>query len=133
MNKKIKKIIFSLLITFMPVIFIAPQSYALPIISSDSTSTACTTLNNINPKQGCNSNGLVDVIQAIVNILSYIVGAVAVIMVIVAGLMFVTAGGDTNKVSSARSTLIYAIIGLVLVILAQVIIKVVIHTANKAS
>lgn len=63
------------------------------------------------------------VVKGIVNILSVIVGIAAVIMIIIAGLKYTTAGGDSSKVSSAKSTLIYAIVGIVIVALAQFIVN----------
>ena len=68
----------------------------------------------------------------IVNIISLIVGIVAVIMVVIAGFKYVTSGGDSNRVSSAKNTLIYAIIGIAVVVLAQVIVHYVINTSADA-
>lgn len=65
-------------------------------------------------------NGL---ITSIVNIFSVIVGIVAVIMVIFSGFKYITSGGDSGKISSAKTTLIYAIVGLIIVALAQVIVR----------
>jgi hypothetical protein len=65
-------------------------------------------------------------IATVVNILSFIVGVVAIIMIIIGGLKYITSGGDSNNISSAKNTILYAIIGLVIVVLAQVIVKFVI-------
>ncbi|MEX2006682.1 MAG: pilin [Candidatus Saccharimonadales bacterium] len=62
-------------------------------------------------------------IAGIVNILTVIVGIVAVVMIIVAGFRYITSGGASDKVKSAKDTLIYAIIGLIVVVLAQVIAR----------
>jgi hypothetical protein len=66
-------------------------------------------------------------IATVVNILSVAVGVVAVIMIIVAGLKFITAAGDSNNISSARNTILYAVVGLVVVALAQVIVHFVLN------
>ncbi len=63
------------------------------------------------------------IIQLVVNILSFIIGITAVIMIMVSGFKYITSGGDASKVSSAKSTLIYALIGLVVVALAQFIVQ----------
>lgn len=63
------------------------------------------------------------VIAAVINILSVIVGVIAVIMIIVGGLKYMTSVGDSNKTASARNTITYAIVGLILVALAQVIVR----------
>lgn len=62
-------------------------------------------------------------IASVVNILSSLVGVVAVIMIIIGGFRYITSAGDSNRVSSAKNTIIYALIGLVIVALAQVIVQ----------
>lgn len=59
----------------------------------------------------------------IVNILSVIVGVVAVIMIIVGGFRYITSGGSSEKVTAAKNTILYGIIGLIIVALAQVIVR----------
>ena len=66
---------------------------------------------------------LTDVIKTVVNIISIIVGVVAVIMIIWGGLKYITSGGESNKITGAKNTIIYALIGLVIVALAQFIVK----------
>lgn len=58
-----------------------------------------------------------------IRIVSYIAGIAAVIMVIVSGFMFVTSGGDPSGIKNARSTITYAIVGLVVLVTAQLIVK----------
>lgn len=62
-------------------------------------------------------------IERIVNILSIIVGIVAVIMIVFGGFRYITSGGDSTKVGSAKNTIIYAIVGLVIVAFAQFIVQ----------
>lgn len=66
------------------------------------------------------------ILLSIANIIAYIAGAVAVIMIIVAGIKFITANGDANAISSARSTIITALVGLAIIILAGTMIRFVI-------
>src|SRR5664279_1272750 len=72
-----------------------------------------------------------DIIHTIVNILSLIVGVVAVIMIIVGGLRYITSGGESSNVSGAKNTIIYAIIGLVVVALAQFIVQFVLNKVTQ--
>jgi hypothetical protein len=69
-------------------------------------------------------------VATIINIFSWIVGVVAVIMVIFGGFRYITSGGDSNKVSSAKNTILYALIGLIIVALAQAIVIFVLNTAT---
>lgn len=67
------------------------------------------------------------IVKAVVSILSIIVGVAAVIMLIIGGLKYVTSGGDSNAVSSAKNTVLYALIGLVVAVLAQFIVHFIIN------
>lgn len=62
-------------------------------------------------------------IRLIINIFSLIVGVIAVIMIIIGGLKYITSGGDSGNVTGAKNTILYAIIGLVIVALAQIIVR----------
>jgi hypothetical protein len=63
------------------------------------------------------------IVHTIVNLLSAVVGIVAVIMIIVGGFRYITSGGNDTSVTAAKNTILYAIIGLVVVALAQVLVR----------
>jgi hypothetical protein len=73
------------------------------------------------------------VAKKVVNIFSIIVGIVAVIFVIYGGFRYITSGGDSSSVGNAKNTLIYALVGLVIVALAQLIVHYVLSTATGAA
>jgi hypothetical protein len=73
------------------------------------------------------------VAKKVVNIFSIIVGIVAVIFVIYGGFRYITSGGDSGSVGNAKNTLIYALVGLVIVALAQLIVHYVLSTATGAA
>ena len=58
------------------------------------------------------------VITNITNVLLFVVGALAVIMIIVGGIRYATSGGNATSVTSAKNTILYAIVGLVIAFLA---------------
>lgn len=66
--------------------------------------------------------GIGRIVQAVINILSVIVGAISVIMIIIGGLRYVISNGDPGATTSARQTIIYALVGLAVVIMAQAIV-----------
>ena len=72
-------------------------------------------------------------IADVVDVISVIVGIVAVIMIIYGGFRYITSGGDSGNVSNAKNTILYAIIGLVIVALAQFIVKFVLNTSSGLS
>lgn len=62
-------------------------------------------------------------IKTVINLISLAVGIVSVIMIIIGGLKYIMSAGDSNNISGAKNTIMYAIIGLVVVALAQLIVK----------
>jgi hypothetical protein len=72
------------------------------------------------PDPGETSDAINKLITNIINILSFIVGIIAVIMIIIGGIKYITSGGDSGSVTGAKNTVLYAVIGLVIVALAQV-------------
>jgi hypothetical protein len=84
----------------------------------------------------CNSSDATDkinnLIQTIVNLLSAIVGFVAVVMIIVGGLRYITSGGNDTSVTGAKNTILYAIIGLIIVALSQLIVHFVLNKVTNS-
>jgi len=64
-----------------------------------------------------------DTIETAINILSFVVGIAAVIMIIIGGFRYITSGGESSSVSGAKDTILYAVIGLVIVAMAQAIVR----------
>lgn len=69
---------------------------------------------------------LPDQFKNIVNIALYIIGAVSVLMLIYGGIRYTVSGGDTAAVTAAKNTILYAIIGIVVALLAYAIVNFVI-------
>lgn len=82
---------------------------------------------------GGGTTNLSDVLRLIINIFSIIVGFLAVIMIIWGGLRYITSGGDSGKITSAKNTIIYAILGLIIVALAQFIVRFVLAKASEVA
>ena len=86
--------------------------------------------------KGCGNEGtgsLKIAATKIINVFSIVVGVTAVIMIIYGGFRYITSGGDSNNIGGAKNTIIYAIIGLVIVALAQFIVRFVINTSTGAT
>ena len=84
---------------------------------------------------GCPSDLFGDngVFKQITNTILYIVGIIAVIMLIIGGIKYVVSGGDSKKVTDAKNTVLYAIIGLVVCFLAFAIVNFVISSLPSSS
>ncbi len=65
-----------------------------------------------------------------INILSLIIGVAAIVMMMYGGYKYITSSGDSNKIASAKSTVMYALIGIAIAVLAQVLIRFVIAKAT---
>lgn len=72
-----------------------------------------------------------NIIKLVINIFSLVVGVISVIMIIIGGLKYITSGGDSGNVTGAKNTILYAIIGLVVVALAQVIVRFVLSRVSN--
>jgi hypothetical protein len=84
----------------------------------------------------CKENGtdnFTGVIKRIINIFSIVVGAVSVVMIIIGGFRYIISGGDSTGVSGAKNTILYALVGLVIVLFAQVIVKFVVSNVTSAT
>ena len=87
-------------------------------------------------KQGADSTGQQDsrsagdIAKDVVNIMFFIVGIMAVIMIIWGGIRYVLSAGNSAALTSAKNTIMYAVIGLIVAILAYTIVNFVINTVS---
>jgi hypothetical protein len=68
-------------------------------------------------EDGC-GEGATPIFKTITNVLLFIIGAVSVIMLILGGIRYTVSQGDSSAVTSAKNTILYSIIGIVVAILA---------------
>ncbi|HSX15601.1 MAG TPA: TrbC/VirB2 family protein [Candidatus Saccharimonadales bacterium] len=101
------------------------QGSNLDASTSDSTCSGSTDTN-------AGASNVNNIIKTVINIFSVVVGVVAVIMIIVGGFRYITSGGESSNISSAKNTIIYAIIGLVIVALAQFIVQFVLNKVTSS-
>jgi uncharacterized protein YqgC (DUF456 family) len=127
-------VVFGLLLSFGVVLSPALASAQISELRCGANSAATGSGSNGKdcPAAPKNQPSLHDIIVAIINIVSSLVAAVSVIMIIIGGFRYVTSGGDSNRVGTAKSTIINAIIGLMIAVFAQVIVKFVLNQAGKA-
>ena len=128
--KRLKRILLSVMVAFG---FAAPA--LVPAVASagegpDVDSNLCQGANLSFSESGSCDGGdteagtrIDEIIRTVVNVISLIVGVVAVIMIIVGGFRYVTSGGESGQVSGAKNTILYAIVGLVVVALAQIVVR----------
>ncbi len=131
--KKLTTLFVSLLIAFTVLTPLAVSAHSY--VGATSTESACDTLKGINPdSEGCGASqgGVNNIIKVALNLLSFIAAVIAVIMVFVSGFKYMTAQGDAAQISSAKKSLVYALVGLVVVASAQFIVKFVLARSFNA-
>jgi hypothetical protein len=106
MNKTLKKLY---LLSMPAALFLASPALA----ASDSPTI----------KVPSNGPSVDTIITGAINILLWVAGIASVIVIIVGGIMFIVSGGDENTTKRARSAILYAIIGLVITLLAFAIVN----------
>jgi uncharacterized membrane protein YidH (DUF202 family) len=63
-----------------------------------------------------------DQIQTILSIVFILIGAISVLMFTIGGFRYITAQGDPQQLSKAKQTIIYAIVGVVVSVMAVTIV-----------
>lgn len=118
--KKITNKLATLLI--VPAVLIGLGLSAVPVGAQASDAIK----KGIDASGGSSNNASIDVgatVLAVVNWMLFAVGIIAVIMLIWGGIKYATSAGDSSKVTSAKNTILYAIVGLVVAVLAFAIVN----------
>ncbi|MFZ1243331.1 MAG: hypothetical protein WAQ22_04305 [Candidatus Saccharimonas sp.] len=70
--------------------------------------------------------GATGVFTKVSNILLFLIGAIAVIMIIFGGIRYVISGGNATQVQGAKNTIMYALVGIIVALLAYAAVNFVI-------
>ena len=62
-------------------------------------------------------------IKSVGNILVFLTGAISVLMIIIGGVRYALSGGDQGTITSAKNTILYAIIGVIISVAAYAIVN----------
>jgi hypothetical protein len=116
------------IITVLVVALIALSFMTVPVFAqTDPFEQACSQTGT-GGADACRTNGTDPIsgndgiIMKVVNVISMLGGITAVIVIIIAGFQMVLAGGDAQKVANARSAIIYAIVGIIVIAVIRAII-----------
>jgi cytochrome bd-type quinol oxidase subunit 2 len=80
---------------------------------------------------GDGTDSLAKTINKLINLFSMVVGAASVIMIIYGGFKYITSGGNDDSTKDAKNTILYALVGLIIVLVAQTIVKFVFTKATS--
>jgi ABC-type Fe3+ transport system permease subunit len=108
-----------------PIMAVGPAA-ALLVSRATFASDASQIQNNL--PTGVDTNGSIkDIFTKVINILFIVIGGLAVIMLIVGGIMYVVSAGDSKRVESAKNTILYALIGIVVAAVAGFLVNFVLN------
>ena len=130
---RIKRILLTIMAS---VGLLVPAAVPATVFAADTSTGLCQGANLQVGDTNCDINeaeaqaGVNNIIETVINIFSLVVGVVAVIMIIVGGLKYITSGGDSGNITGAKNTILYAVVGLVVVALAQIIVRFVLSEAT---
>jgi predicted small integral membrane protein len=83
-------------------------------------------LDDVYKDSGMSSRGIFgsdNIVETVINLVLYLVGIIAVVMLIVGGIRYATSSGDEKKITSAKNTIIYSLLGLAFAILAWTLVN----------
>lgn len=63
------------------------------------------------------------IFTTVINVMLFLIGALSVIMLIYGGIRYTISRGDSGEVNNAKNTILYAIVGLIVAILAYAIVN----------
>jgi len=63
------------------------------------------------------------IVTTVINIMLFVIGILCVIMIIFGGIRYTTSTGDKTKVDAAKNTIIYAVVGLIVAIVAWALVN----------
>lgn len=119
---RVKTILLALAISLGVVAAVPMSVGALDVVNG----AACSGQAASNPlcaERSGAGNKLNQQIKNITNVILFLLGAVAVIVIIIGGLMYVVSAGDPGKAKTAKDTILYAVIGLVVALFAGAIVN----------
>ena len=111
---------------------------AVPVHAQDCSSgvgqgVALTTDDPVNGCKDNNGESFSAVVKKVINIFSVVVGAVSVIMIIIGGFRYIVSNGESGAVTGAKNAILYAIIGLIIVLFAQLIVRFVLTSMSETT
>ena len=110
-----------ILVLVSGVIISVPSTIGTTYAQGDAKTQACTAIGD----SGCSggASNIQNVLRTVINVLSSIGGIIAVIVIIIGGFKYMTSNGDSNSASGARNTILYAVVGLIIVAFSQIIVR----------
>jgi len=106
----------------------APLLVPATVSATTSSDAICTGVKGATGQSKCDGSQLSGLFRNVINILLFVIGLVAVLMIIIGGIRYVVSAGDQSAITGAKNTILYAVVGLVVSILAYAIVNFVVSS-----
>lgn len=124
-----KKHLKSIILLIAAVTFSLGLSPILPTFAANDVCSNGSVPPEVKAANGCDNSAasVPDVVTNILNVVISLAGLVSVIFIIIGGVNYMTSTGEPSKVKKAKDTILYAVIGLIICVLAFAIVNFVIR------
>lgn len=127
----ILNIVTTLSLVLAPVPALVGTAAAVDCGNSPAAKQVLSGLNGSQVGDNCGQKRVNNLFQTIVQILSLVVGAASAIVIIYAAFKYITSAGESGRVANAKATLLYALVGLAVAGLTQLLIHFVLFQTNR--
>jgi len=101
-------------------VYAAPAAFAETSVLGD----ACKNNSSVICKQSENAESKTTTfITNLTNLLLFAIGVISIVMIIIGGIKYTTSNGDSGQITSAKNTILYAVVGLVIALMAYGIVR----------
>lgn len=124
--KKITRTILGLAVAFLGLNALVAPAWAdvtCPDGSKRASASDLALCNTEDPTTNPDETDLMKRVQNVVSVVLGIVAFVAVVAIVISGVQFMTARGDPGKIAKAKNAILYAVIGLIVAVLAYAIVN----------
>lgn len=123
--KKIKLTLASAVLAVSTLVGVATLAPAAPVAAASPEQSACEGSGGTWTGGNCNqgTRTVTGTIRSVGNILVFLTGAISVLMIIIGGVRYALSGGDQGTITSAKNTILYAIVGVIISVAAYAIVN----------
>ena len=130
MNIKLNKILLTGLLIVQMVALLVSLFSPINVFAADCETGTYNIITGSACGSGTGQNGTLfgegGLFTIIVNVALFIIGSISVLMLIYGGIRYTISGGDEKAITSAKNTILYAVVGIVVAVLAYAIVNFVI-------
>ena len=101
-----------LIVSIIAIMSVMTLSFATPTFAACTSAADCIEDGIGAAGKTSTKTSIGSILKTVVQVLLFVLGAAAVIMIVIGGIKYTTSQGDSNGVTSAKNTILYAVIGI---------------------